>query len=170
MSSAPRRLILMRHAKSAWNTDAPTDHARPLNKRGRRDAPRVAAALVDAGWTPDWVVSSDSERTRETFARMAPALLDIDAARVRFDARLYHAGPDELREVLAELPASALTVLTLGHNPGWEEALMWLSGADEVMKTATAAMLVTDAPDWAAATSAPGRFRMEEILYPRELG
>ena len=37
-----RRLIVMRHAKSSWDSDAHNDHARPLNKRGRRDAPAIA--------------------------------------------------------------------------------------------------------------------------------
>ena len=53
-----RRLIVMRHAKSSWKNPKLRDHQRPLNKRGRRDAPRVARALRKAGWVPDAVLSS----------------------------------------------------------------------------------------------------------------
>ena len=66
-----RRLIIMRHAKSSWTSGALSDHERPLNARGIRDAPRVGAALVKRGWLPQLVLSSDSERTRETFAGMS---------------------------------------------------------------------------------------------------
>jgi len=65
-----KRLIIMRHAKSSWTSGAATDHQRPLNKRGRRDAPRIGARLQHLGWLPDLVIASDSERTRETWQRM----------------------------------------------------------------------------------------------------
>ena len=68
-----RRIIVMRHAKSSWKSGARDDHARPLNKRGRRDAPRIAARLAELGWVPERVISSDSERTRQTWARMEEA-------------------------------------------------------------------------------------------------
>ena len=69
-----RRLIVMRHAKSSWKSDAETDHLRPLNKRGRDSAPLVAARLVELGWIPEAVYSSDSLRTRETWDGMMNAL------------------------------------------------------------------------------------------------
>ena len=58
-----RRLILMRHAKSSWKQPGLTDHDRPLNGRGRQDAPAMADALVARGWLPDAVVSSTAART-----------------------------------------------------------------------------------------------------------
>ena len=58
-----RRLMVMRHAKSSWKSQVPTDHERPLNERGRRDAARVGKRLAELGWVPDFVVSSDSRRT-----------------------------------------------------------------------------------------------------------
>ena len=69
--SRTRRLIVMRHAKSSWASGAQSDHQRPLNDRGRCDAPRVATALVDANWLPDLILSSDAQRTRETYDGMA---------------------------------------------------------------------------------------------------
>src|SRR5262245_38687424 len=110
-----RRLMLMRHAKSAWQSQVPSDHARPLNERGRRDAPRVGKRLVELGWVPDHVVGSDSRRTRETWERMQK---HFPEARVSFTRTLYAAGPTELRTEVARLPADVRTVLVLGHNPG----------------------------------------------------
>ncbi len=116
-----RRLILMRHAKSSWKFPELDDHARPLNKRGRRSAPQVAAALAERGWVPELVVSSDSARTRETWAGMAPALGEPE---VVFTERLYHEGLEALIEEAAGWPPEVACVLALGHNPCWEDALV----------------------------------------------
>lgn len=161
-----RRLILMRHAKSSWKSGAPTDHERPLNKRGRRDAPRVGAELARRGWVPEVVLSSDSSRTIETFARMKASLGFEGEADFRRD--LYHAGVAEVRAALAELPDGVGAALALGHNPGWEDALAWFSGSDEEMKTAYAALLETNAPTWPAALE-PRAWTLASIIRPRAL-
>ena len=115
-----RRLMLMRHAKSSWKSQVPTDHERPLNERGRRDAARVGKRLAKLGWVPDFVVSSDSRRTEETWERIQKSFPD---ARFRFTRVLYAGGPSELRSEVARLSGDVRTVLALGHNPGWEEAV-----------------------------------------------
>jgi len=161
----PRRLALMRHAKSAWDTDAPTDHARPLNPRGRRDAPRMGAWLVARGWVPDLVVLSDSARTRETWTRLAPALPNQPA--VIESARLYHAGLDALRAHAETWPTAARTVLALGHNPGWEEAQSSLSGRWETMTTANVALLQGRGSTWVEALA--GGWSREAFGRPKEI-
>ena len=160
------RLIVMRHAKSAWNTDAQSDHDRPLNKRGRRDAPRVAARLAELGWIPDKAVSSDSQRTRETWARMSERLPAGIA--VAFLRPLYLATPATLRGVLAtELDVA--TGLVLGHNPGVEELVRWLTGEAVAMKTACAALLELDADGWKAGLDQRGDWDIATVIRPREL-
>ena len=161
-----RRLILMRHAKSSWKSDAPTDHERPLNKRGRRDAPRVGAELARLGWVPDVVLSSDSSRTVETFARMKASLGFEGEAEFLHD--LYHAGVAEVRAAVARLPEGVGSALALGHNPGWEDALAWLSGSDEEMPTGCAALLETRAATWAAALERRA-WTLASIIRPRAL-
>ncbi|MEX0300937.1 MAG: histidine phosphatase family protein [Leisingera sp.] len=103
-------LILTRHAKSAWDTNVPSDHARPLNKRGRRSAPAISAWLRECGYLPDQVISSSSQRTRETWELMG---LEAPAA---FTERLYHANSDMMFKVLSE--AEHPSVMLIGHNPG----------------------------------------------------
>jgi phosphohistidine phosphatase len=109
----------LRHAKSAWDSDAPTDHERPLNKRGRRDAPRVAARIAELGWLPERVFSSDSMRARETWERMEGEL-GKRAKKVFFTRELFHAGLPEVQDTLAGVKDKVTTVLVIGHNPGWE--------------------------------------------------
>lgn len=108
-----KTLILMRHAKSSWDSPATSDHARPLNDRGRRSAKALGDWMRVRGWIPDQVLSSNSVRTRETFTGLA-----IDIAPT-FSGDLYHAGPDQMLPILAR--ASGQSVLLLGHNPGIAE-------------------------------------------------
>lgn len=161
-----RRLILMRHAKSAWDTDAPHDHARPLSGRGRRDAPRVGAYLAELGWVPDRVLSSDSARTRETWIRMAAAF--DHAIDVIWSRRLYAAGLEEIEEAVADQD-DAETLLVLGHNPGWEDAVTWLTGEEEPLTTANAALLEGDHATWLDGFDAPRRWRLVEVVRPKEI-
>ena len=161
-----RRLILMRHAKSAWDTDAPSDHARPLNKRGRRDAPRIGQRLSDLGWMPELVLSSDAARTVETWERMS---LSLEGKRVRFLPDLYGAGVATVRTELARVPDDVASVLLLGHNPGWEEVLAYLTTTAARMTTANAALLEVDADSWAEAAIAESAWRLERLLRPKEL-
>lgn len=160
-----RRLIVVRHAKSAWDTDAPTDHERPLNKRGRRDAPRVAEHLATLGWIPDVVLSSDSERTRETWARMKGAFAPVD---VTFTDELYLAGPDAVYDLLEKVGAAVSTVMVLGHNPGWEDLVEELSGTSTRMTTANAALLVGAGRTWTDALKTRP-WKIEAVVRPKEL-
>jgi len=163
-----RRLILMRHAKSAWDTDADSDHDRPLSKRGKRDAGRIARELQRLGWLPERVYTSSARRARRTWKRMAKAL-DGEAAEIEVtpvDA-LYMADLDDIRDEAAGWPPEARTVLVLGHNPGWEEALHALTGGDDAMTTGNAALLVGSGHSWAEALE--GAWRQLALLRPREL-
>jgi phosphohistidine phosphatase len=160
-----RRLMLMRHAKSAWKSRVATDHERPLNKRGRRDAPRVGKRLAKLGWVPDHVLGSDSRRTQETWERMQKCFPDT---RLRFTRSLYAGGPEELRAEVARLAPDVRTVLVLGHNPGWEEAVKALGGRDVRMTTANVVLLEEEGTTWGEALR-PGRWTVAGVIRPKEL-
>ncbi|WP_417522933.1 SixA phosphatase family protein [Marinovum sp.] len=104
------RLILMRHAKSSWDTPRQDDHSRPLNGRGRRSAEALGEWLRSKGYQSNAALSSDAERTRETFAR-----LELDCP-VRFTPALYLADTGTMLERLRQ--AEGRCVLMIGHNPG----------------------------------------------------
>ena len=155
----------MRHAKSSWKSGAPTDHGRPLNKRGRKAAPKVGAELAARGWVPEVVLSSDSTRTRETFERMKK--------RMGFEGEfelvpnLYHGGVVEARRAIVSLPADVKCALLLGHNPGWEDVVEHLCGQTVVMKTGCAALLRAKG-NWGD-LAAKKTWSLVDVIYPRNL-
>ncbi len=159
-------LILMRHAKSSWKSGAPTDHARPLNKRGTRDAPRVGLRLLSMGWRPDVVLSSDSQRTRLTVSGMFDGVPEPPP--VEWIKEFYLGGIEEIRSAITQ-GERPRCVLVLGHNPGWEEALTWLSGSHERMTTGNAALLKTTETAWERALEQPRRFELLTIIRPRDM-
>ena len=160
-----RHLIVMRHAKSSWKQPGLSDHERPLNGRGRRDAPRVARVIAEAGWTPELVVSSDARRTSETLERMLPSWQSkptIDRTRA-----LYLAGWAEVYGVADLWPEDVERVLVLGHNPGWEALCARLTGQWREMTTANAALLRGEGQTWRAALE--GTWALVDWIRPREL-
>ncbi len=162
-----RRLIVVRHAKSAWDTEAPNDHERPLNKRGRRDAPRVGRAIAKEGWAPDHVLSSDAMRTRETWRRMKRSF-DKKKVEVAFTSELYHAGLEAIAELVKGVGDKAKTVMVIGHNPGLEEALSELVGSEVTLTTCNAALLSVEAKTWAEAFTRK-KWKLELVVRPKDL-
>jgi phosphohistidine phosphatase len=114
-----RELLILRHAKSDWETSAANDFDRPLSKRGRRDAPRVGRFLQAQGLLPDYIVSSPAERAKQTVIAVCTEM-DIDEQQINWDSRIYHASAGFLLDVLNECPDHAQRVLIAGHNPGLE--------------------------------------------------
>jgi len=108
-------LILLRHAKSDW-PDGVADHERPLNKRGRHDAPRAGAWLVAECRVPDRAAVSTARRTRETYALAAEAF--SAEPEVVYTDDLYGASAGEMLEVIRATPESVGTLLVVSHNPG----------------------------------------------------
>ena len=160
-----RRLILMRHAKSSWKTPGMTDHARPLNRRGQQDAPRMALELVRQGWTPRIVWLSDAQRTTETWRGMQPHIPDASSHR---EPTFYLAGLEAIRAVAAHWDdTESGPVLLLGHNPGWETAASLLSGASISMTTANAVLLEGHGETWSSALR--GSWSAVAVLRPKEL-
>jgi len=160
------RMILMRHAKSSWEDDV-ADFDRPLNRRGLRDAPRIAAELSERGWCPDVVVHSAAMRTTQTWELMASHFPEVD--QVVSSKSLYHGSPADIRTVAENLPTSCGTSLIIGHNPGWELAVHQLSSQNVRMTTANAALFENDASHWEAAFAEPSAWRLIDILRPKEL-
>ena len=114
-----RELLILRHAKSDWETSAANDFDRPLARRGARDAPRVGRFLNAQGLIPDYVISSPAQRAKQTVIAVCEQL-DIDSDEIHWDPRIYHARAGTLLDVLNEVPAGAQRVLIAGHNPGLE--------------------------------------------------
>jgi phosphohistidine phosphatase len=148
-----RHLLLLRHAKSAWDTDAPDDFGRPLAKRGKKDALRMGQWMHGEGLVPGYILSSPALRARETSYRVCKAL-GLSKRDIRFDPRLYLADVKTLLALLAEAPGGRGDLMLVGHNPGMEELLGYLWGENtavpedgKLLPTASLARL-TLPDDW----------------------
>ncbi|MGY8768866.1 MAG: SixA phosphatase family protein [Pirellulales bacterium] len=161
-----KRLILMRHAKSSWK-DGLSDHERTLNKRGRKNAPLIANSLIQLGWQPELVLSSDANRTRETWQLMSDQF--EQAPKTIFLNSLYLAGIRDIRNAIAQAGDQHSTIMLLGHNPGWEQAASFLSGQDTLFTTANAALLSLEHTSWKEALLQQGAWELHGIIRPKEL-
>ena len=102
------RLIVMRHAKSSWSDASLDDHDRPLNKRGRRDAPRIAHELHHRGWIPDRIRVSSSKRTIQTLELMDSI---SNAAIIDVEPNLYHSTISALMQAVEEVEEGKLSLI-----------------------------------------------------------
>lgn len=161
-----KTLLLLRHAKSSWDEPGLDDHDRPLNKRGRKTAPRMGQLLRDEDLVPDVVVSSSAVRAESTAEAVAQACGyegGIDQRRA-----LYLAAPSAYLRVLHDLPDKAKRALVIGHNPGMEDLLEALSGRARRMPTAALAVLEIDVKHWSE-LELDGRARCVKVWRPKEI-
>ena len=154
----------MRHCKSSWDHPELGDHQRPLNRRGKRDAPKVGSKLRSMGLVPDCVVSSDSQRTIMSWSGVQSTL--GAGCEPLFTNDLYHAGANDLRLVIEGQSCESQTLLVLGHNPGWEYFASWLAGSRHAMTTGNVAVFSADTDSWKLE---PSDWVLVEWLRPREL-
>lgn len=171
-----RQLLLMRHAKSSWDDARLSDHARPLNTRGRLSAVAMRRAMRDLGLAPDVVLVSSARRTLQTLEALEPW---ERTPRVEPMDALYLAPLDQMFEVLHKVDEAANSVLLLGHNPGMHELALALLGAQaEDYANADARRLTEGYPTGALAEFAvPGPWtelaagggHLTRFLSPRDL-
>ncbi len=141
-------MLVLRHAKSSWDDSSVSDRERPLNARGRRDAPRIGDLIRDEAVIPELILTSDALRAHTTALAVAEAA--EYTGDIRVDPMLYLAGPDDILAVLKSLPdGDAATVMIVGHNPGLEDLIERLTGAREEMPTAALARLALPIDLWA---------------------
>ncbi len=161
-----KSLLILRHAKSSWNDPELDDHDRPLNDRGRRDAPRMGRLIQRQSLVPDIVLTSTANRARRT------AELAIEAwgqpTTLKPIENFYLAAPGVYLEWLVHLDDSTDRVMVVGHNPGVEELVRLLSGAHETMPTAALARIDLPIDTWSELVpGVPGT--LVDLWRPKEL-
>lgn len=144
-----KTLVLMRHAKSSWDTPGLVDHDRPLNALGRRDAPRMGRRLVDRGIGPEVILASTAVRARST-AELVAGPLGLDDRRIVADERLYAASVDALLRVIRSLDERLTSAMLVGHNPEMTDLASRFSPDIESMPTAAVAVFRFDVASWSA--------------------
>ncbi len=137
-----KQLLLVRHGKSDWGNLDLQDFDRPLNKRGKENAPEMAERLINRGFKIDQIVSSPAKRAKSTAKYFAEAY-NIDE--IRFEESIYEASSSTLLKVVNGLNDSADKVVMFGHNPGFTDFANELSGAD-IYNIPTAGMVLISFP------------------------
>jgi phosphohistidine phosphatase len=161
-----KELLLLRHAKSSWADPGQNDHDRPLNSRGKRDAPRMGRLLRSEGLVPCQIVSSTARRARKTAKAVAKNC--GYEQKVHEEATLYHASPEQILAVIRGLDDAAARVLVVGHNPGMEEVAEELSASICRFPTATLAYFRLNIDSWEA-LSPTSQTEFVGLWRPKEL-
>ncbi len=177
-----RQLLLLRHAKSSWDDPGQSDHARPLNPRGRLAAAAMRTVFRNLHLVPDVVLVSSARRTRQTLDALAPweetpIIEPMDG--------LYLADPSQIRAIVAGVSETVRSLMVVGHNPGLHDLAMLLAGAHALSSDghmarqlaegfpAGALAEFTVAASWQAlgpqAGSAEGAGRLVRFVRPRDL-
>jgi len=160
-----KTLFLIRHAKSSRDNSVMADRDRPLNDRGRRDAPEIGDRLAKRDVKPDLILSSPAVRALET-AEIIAKKLDYKRKKIVIDDRLYAAAADDLLDVVHKLDDKLERVMLFGHNPELTEVAHRLSSKITNMPTCAVAEFTFDAKSW----SSIGRAKPAKVAldYPKK--
>lgn len=154
----------MRHAKSSWAESDIADFDRPLNDRGLRNAPFMGRVMKENGYQPDVILSSPAERAKQT-AILAKENAGI-RGELRYDDRIYEASPQTLQHVLSELSDEFSSAMLVGHNPGVEGFIRFLTGTIEPMPTAALAVIELRINKWESVAASTGK--LIKIIRPKD--
>lgn len=160
-----KTLYLLRHAKSGWKDSTLPDFDRPLTKRGQSAAQAIGHFMRKRKLKIDLVLCSPAARARETIEiALASAGLSFE---VRFDERIYEAGPARLLDVVSQVEEEANNVLLVGHNPGLEELVHLLTDKVEHFPTGALAQISIGEDKWGKL--APKKCKLDWLVKPKEL-
>jgi phosphohistidine phosphatase len=160
-----KQLFICRHAKSSWKHPELTDFDRPLNSRGKEDAPRMGNILADKGITPNLILTSPANRAKTTALTMADAL-NFPLEAIQENAGIYLADTGTLIKILGNLPADINSFMIFGHNPGFTDLANLLGDFYiDNMPTCSIVALQFDMDDWSKLKSVKGELMFFE--YPK---
>ena len=161
-----KTLLLVRHAKSSWQNAGLSDHDRPLNERGYRDAPRMGEFLAAHYPVPDIIYTSSALRARTTAEIIAEALGAGD--RVIVTDALYTFSSREVLAFLASMDNRYNVIMLAGHNPAITDTLNILSDADiDNVPTCGVAILSVAYNDWGQVTD--GGLELVAFVTPKTI-
>ena len=161
-----KTLLLMRHAKSSWKEPGCEDHDRPLNKRGKRDAPQMGKLIRAKRLVPEFIISSSARRARKTAAKVHESCGCRRA--IELSDALYMAEPAAYLSVLRSLEREYRRVLVVGHNPGLEQLVKLLTEVDEELPTASIVVIELSIKSWSS-LSKRSRGKLKKIHRPDDL-
>jgi phosphohistidine phosphatase len=160
-----KTLLLLRHAKSSWDQPELNDHDRPLNKRGKKEAPKVGMYLKANNLIPDLIISSTARRAQDT-ARAVAEESSFNKP-IELNQELYMSEPACYLDILQCLPDSVNRVLVVAHNPDLETLLSLLTDVTQHMTTAALAQIDLPISSWQELNEATDG-RLQNFWVPHE--
>ena len=121
-----KKLYFVRHAKSSWKDSTLNDFDRPLNKRGKRDAPFMGKLLKERGIKPELIISSSAVRTTSTALFFAEGM-NYPPYDIIKDDNLYEAGSRDILNIIVAIEDTINSLMIFAHNPGITELYNFLS-------------------------------------------
>ena len=160
-----KTLFLVRHAKSSWDDPALPDKDRPLDERGKRDAPKMSKRLAKRGVKPDLILSSPARRALKTAQIIAKAL-NFKRKNIEVSDRLYAAPVNDQLKLIHELGDGLEQVMLVGHDPGLTELAHRLADDITHMPTCAVAEFAFNTKSW----SRIGKRTLAKVTldYPRK--
>lgn len=124
-----KKLFIVRHAKSSWDFPELDDYDRPLNKRGKRNAPEMGQRLAKKNLLPDKMITSPAKRAAATAKRIAKEI-SYPNDRIQKEPLFYHGSIQDMISIVQGQDNGISTIMIFGHNPGLTDLANKLSGSD----------------------------------------
>lgn len=161
-----KSIHFIRHAKSSWSSGASRDIDRPLNSRGKRDAPVMAKRLKDKGVIVDGIVKSPAQRITETIVPFVE-LFDITADQIITEPKIYEGSLSDILDVVQSVPADWNSIFLFGHNP----AMTYLAeyfGRTDILNVPTCGILhvMSDSDTWTYMNESNSK--IDAYYYPKQ--
>jgi phosphohistidine phosphatase len=162
-----KTLLILRHAKSSWNDSKLSDHERPLNIRGLRDAPKMAKYISTNYESPDLIISSTAVRAKGMADEVVKACPD---ANISFIKELYLASPEKIIDLIKKSDSvkNINKLMIIGHNPGLEELVFYLTKRNESFPTSALAVIKLDIANWSE-LDINNSYQLNDLLRPKEI-
>ena len=113
-----KSLLLIRHAKSSWADFSQKDFDRPLNDRGKKDAPEMAKKIhKEKAVTLDAIISSPANRAFTT-AKFFAEEFGLKKKNITELPALYEASFNNFYTVVEAANDDDKTIALFSHNPG----------------------------------------------------
>ncbi|TKC65500.1 histidine phosphatase family protein [Pedobacter hiemivivus] len=160
-----KQLLLVRHGKSEWGNAHLADFDRPLNPRGHRNAPEMAARLLQKNLVPQQLVSSPALRAITTAKHFAQAWKK-STEQIKEDPSIYEANVKTLLKVINNFKNKHDYIAVFGHNPGFTDLVNYLSDADIYnIPTCGTVLIEFEVDDWALVSHHTGK--LLQFDYPK---
>jgi len=159
-----KKLYLVRHAKSSWENSALRDKERPLNKRGKNDAPLMGKILSENSIKPDQIISSEAVRAKKTAFAIAKKI-DYPKEKIILTDDIYEASTFELLSMIKHFDKDCNSVMLFGHNPALTDLFNYLTKhyIDNIPTCGVTGIEFEN--EWARIEEESGKFLF--FLYPK---